>query len=447
VTVRAGLALLLALAGGAACRSERPADPPAGDPAGAAGGGPPAAATGGAPAATGAPGGTATAAPDAAAAGTAPAAGSPPAPGSKTPAPAAPAAGGSKTPASGAPAAGSKTPAAATGATGATATAPVVAQAPGKRTATPPGLGPPSLESQARPQAQPEERAPDAGAARPGASAGRPAALTPAELLAETAQPRTVPGGPDAGRAPAPSEAVGAAPPAGGGASDDDQKPTRPGPPPGSSRPASSSGDDPLPIPGAEITFQAARVRRFLDSGGASLDGRVVDADTDKAVASADIEAWMGTRSVEAETDDLGRFRFEGLIPGSRLTLWITSAPTYVQERTEVVVPEQKPSFQGTFRMLNRSSNPGAVDGGAGLFLSRRGNRTVVTGLAAFGPAERAGVRVNDAIVAVGKRKVVDLGPGAIDYLLRGSIGSPIELTVQSGSDQPRKVLLHRSAR
>jgi predicted metalloprotease with PDZ domain len=202
-----------------------------------------------------------------------------------------------------------------------------------------------------------------------------------------------------------------------------------------------------LPIPGAEITFQTARVRRFLDSGGSSLDGRVVDADTDKAVGDADIEAWMGTRSVEAETDNLGRFRFEGLIPGSRLTLWITSAPTYVQERTEVVVPEQQQSFQATFRLLDRATNPGAVDGGAGLFLSRRGNRTVVTGLAAFGPAERAGIRVNDTIVAVGKRKVLDLGPGAIDYLLRGHIGSQVELTVQTGSEASRKVLLQRSAR
>ncbi len=202
-----------------------------------------------------------------------------------------------------------------------------------------------------------------------------------------------------------------------------------------------------LPIPGADITFQSSRVRRFLDSGGASLDGKVLDADSGKAVAGADIEAWMGTKSVEAETDELGRFRFEGLVPGSQLRLWITSAPTYVQERTEVAVPGQASGFTGTFRLLSKAVQPGPVDGGAGLFLTRRGSRTIVTGLAAFGPAERAGILVGDAVVGVGRRKVGDLGPGAIDYLLRGAIGSELTLSVQTGSAPARQVVVRRSAR
>ena len=155
----------------------------------------------------------------------------------------------------------------------------------------------------------------------------------------------------------------------------------------------------------------------------------------------------MGTRAVETESDAQGRFRFEGLVPGSRLQLWISAAPNFVQERTEVAVPVQSPTFQATFKMLSRATIKGAADGGAGLFLTRRGGRTVVTGLAAFGPAERAGVRVGDTIVAVGKRKVGELGPGAIDYLLRGAIGSEIELQVQTGSGAARKVTMQRSAR
>ena len=202
-----------------------------------------------------------------------------------------------------------------------------------------------------------------------------------------------------------------------------------------------------LPIPGAEIGIPSARVRKFVDSGGATLDGRLVDIDTGNAIANADIEAWMGTRSVEAQSDAEGHFKIEGLVPGSRIMLWITAAPTFVQERTEVAVPPQRPDFQGTFRMLNRTAVTGTVDGGAGLFLTRRGSRTVVTGLAAFGPAERGGVRVGDSIVSVGKRKVGDLGPGAIDYLLRGPIGSQVEISVQTDSNPPRKIMLQRSAR
>ena len=188
-------------------------------------------------------------------------------------------------------------------------------------------------------------------------------------------------------------------------------------------------------------------MRRFLESGGAALDGRLVDVDTGKAISGAEIEAWMGTRSVETESDDQGRFRLEGLVPGSRLNLWISAAPSFVQERTEVSVPPDRPGFQSTFKMLSRSASAGAVDGGAGMFLSRRGSRTVVTGLAAFGPAEGAGVRVGDAIVAVAQRKVGELGPGAIDFLLRGPIGSEVQLTVQTGSQSPRRVTLRRSAR
>jgi hypothetical protein len=331
----------------------------------------------------------------------------------------------------------------AAGARAQASTPPATAPAPATRPPERPTVAPGTRPAERPTVAQGEERGrADAGAASPGEEpAARNPAVTPDELLAETAQPKRVPAGPDGGARPPEVASAGPSPP-----SPADERPGN-RPSRAAADPEPAIGGDPLPIPGAEITFQSARVRRFLESGGAALDGRVVDADTDKAVGGAEIEAWMGTKSVEGETDPDGRFRFEGLVPGSRLTLWITAPPTYVQERTEVVVPPQRPGFQGTFKLLNRAANAGALDGGAGFFLSRRGSRTVVTGLAAFGPAEKAGVRVGDAIMAVGRRKVGELGPGAIDYLLRGPIGSELELTVQTGSEPPRKVLLRRSAR
>jgi hypothetical protein len=330
-----------------------------------------------------------------------------------------------------------------------------VANAPTEKPAGPAGTPKPAARTSqdpAPPEEKPSpkraaaaaEKEPDAGAraGEPGKPRGQ--TVIPDELLAETAQPKDAPDGGTRPRKPESDPEAAAEATGGTGVPSPDRPPSRP-------RPASGSEPEPspgLPIPGAEITFQSARVRRFLDSGGAALDGRVVDADTGKAVDAADIEAWMGTRSVEAETDPQGRFRFEGLIPGSRLMLWITSAPTHVQERTEVVVPANQTSFQATFRLLSRTALPGgSVDGGAGMFLTRRGSRTVVTGLAAFGPAEKAGVKVGDAIVAVGKRQVGELGPGAIDFLLRGTIGSDLELTVQTGSASPRKLTMQRSAR
>jgi hypothetical protein len=241
--------------------------------------------------------------------------------------------------------------------------------------------------------------------------------------------------------------------PAGESASAGPERPERPERPGRIARAESApEPESPIPgerlnIPGADIGLQTVRVRKFLENGGATLDARLVDIDSGNAIAGADIEVWMGTKSVDAESDAEGRFKLEGLVPGSKINLWITAAPAYVQERTEVTVPAQRPAFQSTFRMLSRSAISGVVDGGAGLFLTRRGPRTVVTGLAAFGPGERAGIHVGDAIVSVGKRKVGDLGPGAIDYLLRGPIGSQVEIGVQSGSEPPRKVTVQRSAR
>ncbi len=294
--------------------------------------------------------------------------------------------------------------------------------------------------------AQPAPAPPEEAAAAPAEPEPEPEPgaqkLTPDELLAESAQRKPGPGAADAGSRVRDPSPVGA----GGPSPDEPPTPDRPRAP-SPSQPEPAIGGDPLPIPGGEVTFQSARVRRFLDSGGASFDGRLVDADTGRAIAGADIEAWMGTRSVEGESDGEGRFRFEGLVPSSRLMLWITAAPTYVQERTEVQVPEQKTSFQSTFKLLSRAAATGALDGGAGMFLTRRGSRTIVTGLAAFGPAEKAGVRVGDAIVGVGNRKVGELGPGAIDYLLRGTIGSELELHVQTGSHPPRRLVMRRSAR
>jgi hypothetical protein len=203
----------------------------------------------------------------------------------------------------------------------------------------------------------------------------------------------------------------------------------------------------PLPIPGAQVAFNSERVERFMAEGGAALDGRLVDADGGKPVAGAQIEAWMGTKSIHAESDERGLFSFQGLVPGSRLTLWITAAPAFVQERTEVAVPASRPKFEATFGLLPRAAVAGTQEGGVGMFLARRGNRTVITGLVAFGPGERVGLRVGDAIVAIGKRNVAELGPGAVEYLLRGPIGSEVTLTVQSPGAAARPVTLKRSAR
>lgn len=217
--------------------------------------------------------------------------------------------------------------------------------------------------------------------------------------------------------------------------------PVDPLPPP----PTAAIPGGPLNIPGSKVDLESRRVDRFLEEGGSAMAGRVLDADSGAGVADAQIEAWMGTRSIHAETDGEGRFRFEGLVPGSRITLWLTATAKYVQERIDVAVPSGA-SFTATFKLLPRTAS-GGRSGGIGVFLNRRGGKTVVTGLDAFGPAERAGVEIGDSIVAVGNRATAELGPGAIDYLLRGTIGADVEITVAGKSGPPKKLTLKRTGR
>jgi hypothetical protein len=226
--------------------------------------------------------------------------------------------------------------------------------------------------------------------------------------------------------------------PRGGGGND---------PPPEPVAPTKAIPGSPLNIPGSKVDFEARRVERFLNEGGAVLAGRVLDADTGKGVDDAGIEAWMGTRSIHADTDASGAFRFEGMVPGSRVTLWITATQKYVQERIEVAIPADRPRLESTFKLLPRSAATGRA-GGIGVFLSRRAGRTVISGLDAFGPAERAGLSIGDAIVTIGKRNVSELGPGAIEYLLRGTIGENVDIAVAAAGDAPsRKLTLKRAGR
>jgi hypothetical protein len=211
--------------------------------------------------------------------------------------------------------------------------------------------------------------------------------------------------------------------------------------------PTASIPGGPLKIPGGKVNLDSQRVDRFLEEGGSAMNGRVLDADSGAGVADAQIEAWMGTRSIHGETDSEGRFRFEGLVPGSRITLWLTATTKYVQERIDITVPGGTSNpFNTNFKLLPRSAG-GGRSGGIGVFLNRRGGKTVVTGLDAFGPAERAGVEIGDSIVAVGNRQTADLGPGAIEYLLRGPLGANVEVSVAGKTGAPKKLTLKRTGR
>jgi hypothetical protein len=200
----------------------------------------------------------------------------------------------------------------------------------------------------------------------------------------------------------------------------------------------------PIDLPGPSYQPDVLKLNRFVDEGGCVLAGQVLDADDRDPVAEAVIEVWMGNRSIRTRTDNGGRFRLDGLVPGSQVTLWVTSSSEHVQDRAELTVPTGRNQMELVVRLLKRNAALGPREAGVGLFLARRGGSTVVTGLTAWGPAERAGIRVGDVIVAVNGRNATDLGPGAVAYLLKGKLGSHVVLIVKTPGEAPRKLTLTR---
>jgi hypothetical protein len=183
---------------------------------------------------------------------------------------------------------------------------------------------------------------------------------------------------------------------------------------------------------------------RFVAEGGSVMDGEVVDADSHAPIKGARVEVWMGTKSMHGETDAAGRFHFEGLVPGSRVKVWVTATPGFVQEHTELTVPADSSPASTQFRLLGRGNGRGR-NGGVGIFLGQDAGPPMVTGVTAFGPAERAGILVGDTIISIAGQDVSELGPGGVEHLLSGPIGSRVELVVQTGSAAPRRVTLRRS--
>jgi hypothetical protein len=188
------------------------------------------------------------------------------------------------------------------------------------------------------------------------------------------------------------------------------------------------------------------RVARFLEAGGSDLEGRVVDVDTGRAVAGISVEARFEGRAVEVETDDAGAFSMRGLVPGSKVLVWIGGRRDHmVAERFDVRIPDDgKKADLGVIKLLNGNEVAPQLDGWIGIYLTRRDERVRVNAVNAWVPASRAGIEVGDIILSVNGRDVREVGPRTVGFLLRGPIGSALTLEVESGNGKRRKLTLQR---
>jgi len=190
------------------------------------------------------------------------------------------------------------------------------------------------------------------------------------------------------------------------------------------------------------------RVARFLTTGGATLNGHVLDAETGRPAAGVPVEVHLDRQYMLTSADQAGQFAIPGMVPGSRVVVWVGGRDVYVEERIEVEIPDDERGAEaGTIRLLRGDELGERLDGWVGLFLARRGGRVVITAVTPWSPADRAGLAVGDAVLAVNGRDLSALGPRAVSFLLRGPSGSTVTLRTNGAHGNAQEVALQRVPR
>ena len=213
-----------------------------------------------------------------------------------------------------------------------------------------------------------------------------------------------------------------------------------------------SGGDSPrrssgIPRPHGEDEPGLKRVARFVaGGGGASLKGRAFDAETGRPIAGAIVDARLGDTFVEVETDSGGAFRMPGMLPGSRVTVWVIGrADLYVAESVGVSMPgEGETADAGVVGLIHGNELAARLQGWVGLFAVRRGDSNVVGAISPWLSADRAGIQVGDVLLSIDGRDVRTLGPRATNFLLRGPAGTKASIVARDRQGTRREVELER---
>ena len=197
----------------------------------------------------------------------------------------------------------------------------------------------------------------------------------------------------------------------------------------------------------AEDDGGGVRVARFAPTGGVDLTGRVVDTDTGRGLSGTSVEATFEGRSVAVETDASGAFKMPGMVPGSRVLVWVGGRrDRMVAERFNVNIPDKaKTTDMGAIRLLDGDELASRLDGWIGMYVARQDDQIQVSAINAWVPAYRAGIQVGDVVLSVNGRDVRPLGARAVGFLLRGPIGSSVTLEIESKGKR-RKLNVERVA-
>jgi hypothetical protein len=180
----------------------------------------------------------------------------------------------------------------------------------------------------------------------------------------------------------------------------------------------------------------AREVVEIVITGMASVRGRVVDGLTQEPLASVFVVLEGGSPvSKSATTSSDGSFSLEAVPPGNH-TLIIMAGATREPEHRPVTLAESEALELGDILMLPARVPSGSI----GASLLRLPGQVLIGSVTPHGPADRAGLRGMDVLLAVDGTPVSNIREAV--RLLEGAPGSSVVLTVQrEGAEQSLSVL------
>jgi protocatechuate 3,4-dioxygenase beta subunit len=191
---------------------------------------------------------------------------------------------------------------------------------------------------------------------------------------------------------------------------------------------------------------------RVALAAGVRVTGRVLDVEGGKPIAGASVAAVpLGTisRGDQVKTDGEGGFVVENVPSDQPLRLTVNTEG-YLPDYRELEAPKGKSQVDvGAVKLLRGDQEamfgPPADRGTAGLGAANRDGHAVVSNVGKGTPAEKAGIKTGDAILAIDGRDVRELGGSTLGYLLRGKAGSSVTVEVQTAGGETRKVTITRA--
>jgi uncharacterized GH25 family protein len=165
---------------------------------------------------------------------------------------------------------------------------------------------------------------------------------------------------------------------------------------------------------------------------GCSINGRVVDATTGTPVEGAFVHASGKVSGGETTSDKTGDFALQGLSAGAVQIRVYGGRGVLSDERSFSSCDAAKDV--GAIKLV-RGAMPDSVTAYDGIEPETVDGVAIAAAVVAGSPADRAGVGVRDALLAVNGHDVHDLGADAINFFLSGPPGAATTVVYRSAKD------------